>query len=202
MKVIGIGFQKTGTSSLSEALTILGYNVLGYDKSFPAMLFKEDYDSLFNIADKYDAYQDNPWAILYQQLDQRYHNSKFILTIRDEEEWLQSVVNHFGYGHEEMQRWVYGIGHPKGNESLYLERYRSHNENVINYFNDRKEDLCVLSICDGDGWDKLCDFLNVKIPEIDFPTKNRGKYNASIIKKTTRFLEQINSRIRYNLKKE
>ena len=31
-KVIGLGFQKTGTSSLREALKILGYKVLSYKK--------------------------------------------------------------------------------------------------------------------------------------------------------------------------
>ena len=43
-----------------------------------------------------------------------------------------------------MRKWVYGVGFPQGNEDIYLERYKFHNEDVLNYFKDRPGDLLVV----------------------------------------------------------
>ncbi len=177
MKVIGIGFHKTGTTTLDIALQTLGYNVLGDRIDLAPYLFKNELDVVFQITDKFEAFQDNPWPILFKEMDRRYPNSKFILTIREESRWIKSVVNYFGESHTEMRRWIYGVGHPKGNEAIYLNRYRNHNEEVYQYFEHRKEDLCILSWENGDDWEKLCHFLNKPIPNIPFPHANKGNYS-------------------------
>jgi hypothetical protein len=41
---------------------------------------------------------------------------------------------------------------------------------VQEYFKDRPADLLVMNICAGEGWEKLCPFLNRDaIPSRDFP---------------------------------
>ena len=45
--------------------------------------------------------------------------------------------------------------------------YDQHYQSVIHYFKDRPNDLLVLDICNGDGWEKLCPFVNK--PFVDFP---------------------------------
>jgi hypothetical protein len=174
MKVFGIGFHKTGTSTLDIALKKLGYNVCGVRHDLTEKLFEHDLNPIFKIVDKYDAFQDNPWPILYKELDKRYSHSKFILTLRNEDKWIQSVVNYFGDSDTEMRRWIYGVGHPKGNEEIYLEKYRNHNHEVVEYFKDRKDDLLVVSWENGDGWKELCQFLGKSIPDIEFPHANKG----------------------------
>lgn len=176
MKVVGIGFHKTGTTTLGIALKTLGYNVVGAKPDLAKHLFENDFESIFRIADSFDAFQDNPWAILYKELDARYPDSKFILTWRDENEWIKSVVNHFGKKHTEMRRWIYGTGHPKGNEQLYLNRYKKHINEVLEYFQNRKEDLLIVSWEKAKGWEELCEFLNKPIPKIPFPHVNKGKF--------------------------
>lgn len=176
-KVFGIGFHKTGTSTLDLALTRLGYRVLGVRTDLASSLFSNDIESVLNLTQEYDAFQDNPWPLLYKELDKRYPNSKFILTVRDENKWINSVVNHFGYDHTEMRRWIYGIGHPKENESIYLEKYKGHNNEVLNYFHERKEDLLVINWENGDGWEKICNFLKEPVPNEDFPHANKGNYS-------------------------
>ncbi len=53
----------------------------------------------------------------------------------------------------------------------YLGRiYDSHSADVTEYFKNRPNDLLVMDITAGDGWDKLCPFLGVPVPQKSFPT--------------------------------
>jgi len=38
--------------------------------------------------------EDNPWPLIYKELDKRIPGCKFILTLRDEESWYSSVKRH------------------------------------------------------------------------------------------------------------
>ncbi|PLX22582.1 MAG: hypothetical protein C0599_06025 [Salinivirgaceae bacterium] len=182
-KVIGVGFHKTGTSTLDTVLKHLGYKVLGAKTELAENLLNNDLDSVLKMTKKYDAYQDNPWPLLYKEFDKLYPNSKFILTLRDSEKWIKSLVNHFGENHTEMRKWIYGVGHPKGNEEIYLARYKKHNEEVMEYFKDRKEDLLVVNWENGDEWEPICNFLGIPVPNEPFPHANKGNYTEGMDKK-------------------
>lgn len=172
-KVFGIGFHKTGTSSLARALTLLGYNVTGMFGVHNRNLEAEVESKALSLVDSYNAFQDNPWPILYKALDSNVPNSKFILTIRPTEQWLTSVVRHFGGKSTAMREWIYGVGDPVGNEDIYVTRYERHNAEVIDYFNDRADQLLIMNLSNGDGWEELCPFLSIDIPEVDFPHENK-----------------------------
>jgi hypothetical protein len=58
------------------------------------------------------------------------------------------------------------------NKDRFLYVYDTHVRNVKHYFRHRPEDLLVLDICGGDGWEKLCNFLGLSIPEARFPHAN------------------------------
>ena len=91
-KVFGIGFHKTGTSSLAKALERLGYTVCGARRDLVEPAVSNDLDKLFKVIDQYDACQDNPWPILFRELDEHYPGSKFILIERDPDKWLRSAI--------------------------------------------------------------------------------------------------------------
>lgn len=173
-KVFGIGFHKTGTSSLGAALSILGYRVTDVQGIWDPDIASNVYDTAFSVVDKFDAFQDNPWPILYRELDERYPGSKFILTTRPTEEWITSMVRHFGREVTPMRTWIYGVGSPLGNEAIYVDRYESHNRNVMEYFSERRGSLLQMRITAGDGWRKLCSFLDRSIPEGEFPNVNKA----------------------------
>lgn len=187
MKVFCIGFHKTGTTSLGSALEILGYNVCGTSRELESDLLKNNMNSLFEKVRKYDAFQDNPWPIYYKELDEYFPKSKFILTIRDEEKWISSVVKHFGDQDTIMREIIYGHGHPLNHEDVYIERYRKHNKEVKDYFSERPNDILILSLENGDGWEMICEFLNKKIPDIEFPHLNKASNRSVTIKKTSIF---------------
>lgn len=177
IKVFGVGFHKTGTTSLGIALEYLGYRVCGPIGVNELDIRNTYKDIAFPLVDKYDAFQDNPWPLLYKELDIRHPGSKFILTIRPSMKWIESVVKHFGLADTPMRELIYGAGygHPEGNEDLYIERYERHNREVMEYFKNRENDLLVFKLTEGDGWEKLCKFLNEKVPDKPFPVTNTAK---------------------------
>ena len=126
-KVFGLGFHKTGTKSLGRALEILGYSVCGGPRQDLLNSVKENkYKSVFKVVNSYDAFQDNPWPLIYKTMDKKFPDSKFILTVRDEDKWIKSIVNYLGVESTDMRKWIYGIGYPLGNEELYLNVYKKH----------------------------------------------------------------------------
>lgn len=182
-KIFGIGFHKTGTSTLDKALSLLGYNVTGKQLHLVEELKQNNYNSIIKLGNKFDAFQDNPWPILYEPLDKYFPDSKFILTIREDEKWLKSIVNFFGEQNTEMRKWIYGIGHPKENEEIYLNRYKKHNNDVIEYFKNRPDDLLIIDFSEGNSWKKICCFLGKEIPNDPFPHEKKTDYsNTSFIK--------------------
>lgn len=176
-KVFGIGFHKTGTSTLGRAMELLGYEVCGVRWDLAEPLLRGERGPVWELSDRYDAFQDNPWPLLFRELDERYPGSKFILTWREEDRWIRSVVDHLGKNSNRMREWVYdGVGVPKGNEEHYLDRYRRHNEAVKEHFHERPDHLLLLNFEKGEGWEKLAPFLGHSLPQLPFPHENPGTH--------------------------
>ena len=171
-KVFGIGFHKTGTKSLAKALEILGYSVTRPNGGQDPNLEDNALHIVRELIDRYDAFQDFPWAALYRELDRLRPDSKFILTVRPAEEWIESAIRYFGETTSPIRRWIYGAhaGSPIGHERHYIERYERHNAEVLEYFSSRPDCLLVLRITDGEGWSPLCKFLDREIPSREFPS--------------------------------
>ena len=190
-RVFCIGWHKTGTSTLGLALIELGYKVLGCRLDTVEDLKAGRLDAVLAIADDFDALQDVPWAFLFKELDQRYPGSRFILTGRDEGAWLRSARGHFGSGRYPMHEVMYGDGCLEGNEQLYLERFRAHNAAVREYFRTRPGDLLEMNLSAGDGWEKLCGFLDRPKPKRPFPHANKGKHSWSSLERWRNRLRDI-----------
>lgn len=171
-KVFGIGFHKTGTKSLAAALKYLGYRVTGPNFSENPRIAQEALRLSLELVPHYDAFQDNPWPVLYRELHREFPQAKFILTLRPTAAWIASVVRHFGATTTPMREWIYGLGSPRGNEQLYVSRYEAHNRGVLAYFQEASARFLVFRITDGQEWRALCPFLGKEIPAIPFPHEN------------------------------
>ena len=68
-KVFCIGFHKTGTKSLARALEILGYRVTGPNGTRDPRIAERALPMALDIAARFDAFNDNPWPILFRELD-------------------------------------------------------------------------------------------------------------------------------------
>ena len=119
-KVFGIGFHKTGTKSLAEALEKLGYSVTG-PNGFRVPDIADRYQTICRrYSKRYDAFQDNPWPLTFKEMSVMWPEAKFILTLRNDDDWLKSVVNHFGKASTPMRELIYGVGTPVGLSLIHI----------------------------------------------------------------------------------
>lgn len=198
MKVFCIGFQKTGTTSLGRALQILGYRVCGPVGCTNPDIKRRALTWAVDRVPDYDAFQDNPWPLLYKEMDRLYPGSKFILTTRHPRSWLRSTKKYFGYYEAPAEVWIYdGVGTPIKNQKRFLKRFKEHNQEVLDYFKDRPNDFLEINLSDGKNWEKICNFLEFDIPEQDFPFDNKsGSFNAEIQRHAVGIFATIRTNLR------
>jgi hypothetical protein len=180
-KVFGIGWAKTGTTTLGSCLEILGYSHQGQDLDLVYDVERGYLERIFSVVDLFDVFEDWPWILLYKELDQRYPNSKFILTIRDTDKWWRSYQNHVATRGARsdigrIRKIIYGFEDGLQHRQAYVERYERHNADVLRYFEQRPKDLLVMNWENGDGWPQLCRFLGKPIPKQPLPHANVGAY--------------------------
>ena len=179
LKIFGVGWPKTGTSTLRRCFVILGYTHKGYCEA----LF-ENLDQAVRVARKFDTFQDLPWYLYYKELDQIFPGSKFVLTIRDSAKWLKSYRNMLAKQDPQrkpvldaVRRKIYDLPFPDVEDDHLIERYERHNFDVVTYFAGRSEDLLLVNWEEGDDWKPLCYFLGKTIPSRPFPHENKGDYS-------------------------
>ena len=182
-KVFGLGLSKTGTSSLTEALNLLGVRTVHYPHDEQTLRELRSGQYRLSLLDNFQGVTDIPVAPFYAELDRAFPGSKFILTVREKEAWLRSCEVHwrllmqwwenfpeFKIFHEFASARTYGvIQYSRERFSLV---YDTHVANVRAYFSERPDDLLVMDICAGDGWEKLCPFLRLDQPHAPFPHAN------------------------------
>lgn len=161
----GIGLSRTGTQSLCEALRILGYRQVVHNPHF-------------ELLPKMDGGADLGVVVFYKYLDFKFPGSRFVLTVRPLEEWLSSVEYILGRypatNHDDvaiMRRMTLYETVTYDRERL-VSAYHRHREDVHRYFRDRPQDLLELDVVAGAGWEKLCRFLGVPVPQQPFPKLN------------------------------
>lgn len=166
-KLWGVGLPRTGTTSLWKAFIELGYDNAAHNPFF---------EQLRTL----DAGTDAGVAVFFKYLYYKFPDSKFILTTREVEAWLPSVKHIIG-SHpltgrpredDWLQRRTLLWGTPTYDEAKMRETHHRHNNEVREFFKDKPGKLLEMDICAGDGWEKLCAFLEVPVPVTPFPSFN------------------------------
>lgn len=173
MKIWGIGLGRTGTKSLCESLRLLGYEILHNPPGLKEI-------SSSNI----DGAAEGTVAFHFKYLDLRFTDSKFILTTRDLFSWLKSCnraidnlypMDRFDETDEFYNPMIRNRANRYGcleyNEEILIEKYYQHHNDVISHFKGTLDKLLIMDITNGDGWNKICPFLDVDVPDIGFPCK-------------------------------
>jgi len=165
-KVICIGFNKTGTTSMGHAFSLLGLKNCSFNRYVFRNLYKKGkLDKLLKFSAKLDAFDDFPWikTEVIQLMDQTFPNSKFVNTVREEEAWK---VSNFNFTKKSMNIEV--------DNALAWKGYLNHQKFINNYFKNRPEDILNVSIKDPDGFQKLSKFLGIPTNHSKFPHANKG----------------------------
>jgi hypothetical protein len=196
-KFFGIGLSRTGTLSLTQALSALGIEAVHYpnDARTQEELTKGCY--ALSLLQTVQAVTDIPVSPFYPQFDKAFPDSKFILTTRSTDTWLASVERHFRM-YVEHQRdsfddfvfaCVYGCLHFDAERFRYVKDL--HEANVRRYFSDKPHRLLILDVSQGDPWVPLCSFLGRPVPNEDFPHRNRALPGPVRTRKLTRRLAKL-----------
>ena len=189
-RVFGIGLHKTATTSLDKALKILEFDSAHWKSAHWARAIWQEMmtEGRSPTLERHYALCDLPIPLLYWQLDQAYPGSRFILTIRAERKWLESVRRHWSHDHNrfrgqwnsdhfthKIHREIYG--QRNFDAELFINRYRRHNEEVQRYFKDRPSDLLVMNM-ESAGWPELCGFLQQPVPDVAYPKEFTTMWNG------------------------
>ena len=201
-KVFCIGRNKTGTTSLRTALSDLGYRV--GDQWKAERLIEHWRDRDFQLIIEYcqtaDAFQDVPfsWPFTYVILDQVFPESKFILSVRDPDDWYDSYIRHQKQvvGTDELptpeelkahpyvrEGWIYDAkiwtGRPKEkfyDENFLKDRFNRYNRNVKDYFRF-KDNLLTIDVAEDGAYQELCSFLGKEPMYDEMPWENKTRQN-------------------------
>lgn len=193
-KIFGVGLNKTGTTTLAEALEVLGLGPVashdGAEESHETVraALEGNYGPAIAYAHGYRAFEDRPWNIgkIYRELATAFPDARFVLTRRDPAHWWRSVerwlsVSKPGKLAEYCQHLQVDAGLAReGVEALrlpMLDRYEHYNRAVVEHFRGADR-LLVIDFEGGDGWPELCAFFGVPIPATPLPIANRQYYDA------------------------
>ena len=188
LKVIGTGLGRTGTKSLQTALGMLGFGpchhmveVFQHPESMPlwidAARGHPDWDLIFR---EYLAAVDYPTAAYWRELTDYYPRAKVIHTVRDADQWFDSVhATIFApeslarrVDEDDRTRFFAGIlkrvPRELDDRAVMTEFFQAHTRDVIATI--APERLLVYRA--GEGWGPLCRFLGVEPPSAPFPSEN------------------------------
>ncbi|GJM42282.1 MAG: sulfotransferase family protein [Ardenticatenaceae bacterium] len=197
LKVIGSGFGRTGTLSLKAALEILGFDPCYH---MEAVIKRPSHINMWyqigqgqsvpwqKIFGSFHATVDYPASIFYQELLATYPDAKVVHTVRDPDRWYDStaatiyrVVNDFPFWVPKLFPWLarfidlqeqlvwQKIFNGRFPDRAYaIQRFQEHTNEVRQHVPTEK--LLIFQV--KEGWEPLCDFLNVPIPNVPFPHIN------------------------------
>jgi hypothetical protein len=185
-KIFGIGFYKTGTTTLYEALRLLGYDAVNGDtpESYPGaddgvkLIAQIDAgDFRLPTFDMFDAFTDNPYFRIWREIYGLFPDAKYILTVRDEREWIESCVRFFRNRRiRPMRVWMFGrhanpASSPEARQA-WLDAFRAHNAAVREHFRSRPHQYLEFDPTQVLDWEPLCRFLEAREPDRPWPHAN------------------------------
>lgn len=197
LQVIGAGFGRTGTLSLKAALEQLGFSKCHHMQEVAMSAAQVgfwqtladggevDWDEVFA---GYQSSCDWPSCSYWESLHRHYPDAKIVLSVRDEDRWYQSasetiyavtfllpgwlrtVIPRVGRFNKLVISSVWdGVFQGRFEDREHaLQIYRDH----IAYVKATAPGDRLLVFEAKDGWEPLCRFLEVPVPETDYPHLN------------------------------
>ncbi|MCA8891715.1 MAG: hypothetical protein KDA56_07835 [Hyphomonas sp.] len=191
LKAISAGYGRTGTMSLKLALEQLGFGPCHHmieviengEAQVPlwndALAGKPDFDAIYK---GYSSAVDWPSAAFWKELADYYPDAKIILSSRSAESWYSSISETILTAVWAPENWP-----PQAVEwfkmvSRVLERSfggaKTKDELIANFLAHEAEVKAAIPAdrllvhSAKDGWDPLCAFLGVPVPDGDYPRTN------------------------------
>ena len=172
-KIVCVGLPKTGTLSLCHALKKLGFSTKH------GGLYSCSEEKIKKVLNKKDAIVEIYGLIDFEKIKEWFPDARLIWTKRKLETWLVSCEKQFGH-HRKISEYIkHGrerrFGQAYFDEEFFKEIFLNFNKRVEDYKALRpSENILEMDITKGDGYEKLCPFLDVPLPFPEFPHKNKS----------------------------
>ena len=205
MKIICAGLSRTGTTSLAQALRILGFTVFDWPQHMS--IHGDEWFDIYHrgkqpdFASMYkdvDATTDSPPAFWCQEIYEAFPSAKVVLTIRDNEDiWVRSMAKQretddlkgsWFLTRIAIRRWLYrkyyalldavdsaALGSLNSKSTVLLRKKYREHNERIQAVIPEKK-LLIFNV--KQGWEPLCKFLGCEIPEQPFPWQNIGSSSS------------------------
>lgn len=200
LQVVGSGLGRTGTKSLQTALTALGlgpchHMVEVFEHPETMALWIEagagrpDWDAIFA---NYRSMVDYPGAAYWRQLADYYPDAKVLHSVRDPDRWFEStqatifapgggVDRALSQPDSPMAAFFRSFAGPfvahMHDRTAMTDYFRRHTEEVKATI--APERLLIYEV--GSGWEPLCEFFGVPVPDEPYPSENsRAEFQARV----------------------
>ena len=198
LKLIGAGYGRTGTLSLKLALEQIGY---GPCHHMTEVLLAPETIGLWMRAaageplwdDVYKGFAstvDFPGCTFWRQLSEFYPQARVLLSVRDPEKWFESTqATIFSdqaiarlsatpmAGFMDKVAWGVFTRERIHDREFMIEAFKRHNAEVERTI--PRERLLVYDVAQ--GWEPLCRFLGVPVPDAPFPRTNSREEMAAMM---------------------
>lgn len=171
MKIIQIGFNKCGTTSIDAFLRKAGFKTIHWDhgkiaktiksnveNSLPPLEGYEEYDCLSDM--EFVTNNEFIYAFMdyYQEIDKYYDDVYFILNIRPYEKWIKSRLLHNSGTY--LSRFIsIRQSDEEGVISFWKNLWDKHLMGVCRYFKNKNN--CLVFDIENDSGATLCKFLGL-----------------------------------------
>jgi len=193
LKIVGAGFGRTGTFSLKAALELLGFSPCHHMEevfkhpeeveTWHAATRGKDVDWK-SFMSGYQASVDWPACEFWRELSDVFPDAKVLLSVRDPASWQRSFAKTIQVELENPARPDdpgFMAWHAMTSDLIAQRRFGGSfaPETMIRTFNDHVAEVTAAIPADRlltydvrEGWDPLCRFLNVPVPDQPFPNTN------------------------------
>jgi len=197
LEIIGPGFGRTGTNSLKLALEQLGYGPCHHMfevRDNPERLADWEAAADGETMDWHHVFRGYRWQVdwpgarYWRELADHFPDARVVLSVRDPDEWFDSVqatiapfVAARGTHPAPHVNAIAEMGHKAIVEQIFDGRLtdRAHATRVFrDHIAAVKAEIHPdrLLVFDArEGWEPLCDFLGVAVPDTPFPKTNASK---------------------------
>jgi hypothetical protein len=176
MKIFNFSLTRSATSTIHDALQILGFSSRhDAPNGLPVhFLLPENEHLLRGEFDKYDAISSGlgfyGTAAMQMVLD-NYPDARYIIVRRELQDWLDC------WNRQRTIRILIGSEKSLPPNDVIVTRWRSHKE-----FVDKMDVKHLLDIGIADlSWDKLAPFLGKPVPDRPFPVRNVSSKQISVL---------------------
>jgi hypothetical protein len=173
-KIINIGLNRAGSTSLNKAMEILGYKSAHYKlpdgtkiRDIVERNLAEGLPPLEGL-DEWDFLSDFAAGLYLNDLYYHYPDSLWILTTRSLESWLISMCKIVIHNRLNVPNATWTTIDLEGAEYQYNETHRWVRE--VPQFHKKLE----IDLIENPAWEPLCNFLGKSIPDIPFPHLNKS----------------------------